>query len=202
MEALTEVENKGNFINIAALFDHEECGSESAQGAGSSILIQSLFRIYKLLTEGKNVPADGFEKTIQSSFLVSADMAHGIHPNYPEKHQSNHAVEINKGVVIKINMNQRYATDLVSSTIIKAIADKAKVPISEFVVRNDSPCGSTIGPIIASKTGIKTVDLGAPMWGMHSIRETCGVLDGAYYRDLFNSFYTNFELIEHNLLRS
>lgn len=146
--------------------------------------------------------ADGFEKTIQSSFLISADMAHAVHPNYSEKHQSNHAVEINKGIVIKINHNQRYATDLVSSSIIKAVAAKGNVPLNEFVVKNDSPCGSTIGPIIASKTGIKTVDLGAPMWGMHSIRETSGVLDGAYYRDLFVSFYTNFEAINHNLLQS
>lgn len=119
-------------------------------------------------------------------------MAHAVHPNYAEKHQSNHAVEINKGIVVKVNMNQRYATDLVSSTLLKAIAQKADVPVSEFVVRNDSPCGSTIGPIIASKTGIKTVDLGGAMWSMHSIRETCGVLDGAYYRDLFKSFYLNF----------
>lgn len=176
-------------------------GSESAQGAGSTILIQSVFRIYKLLTEGKNVAVDGFEKTMQSSFLLSADMAHAVHPNYPEKHQCNHMVEINKGIVIKVNHNQRYATDLVSSTILKAIADKANVPMSEFVVRNDSACGSTIGPIIASKTGIKTVDLGAPMWGMHSIRETCGVLDGAYYRDLFTSFYRNYDFISHDLLR-
>lgn len=85
-------------------------------------MIQSLFRIYKLLTEGKQVGADGFEKTIQSSFFVSADMAHAVHPNYSEKHQSNHAVEINKGIVIKVNANQRYATDLVSSTLIKAVS--------------------------------------------------------------------------------
>lgn len=147
------------------------------------------------------MPADGFEKTIQSSFLISADMAHAVHPNYPEKHQTNHMVEINKGVVVKVNHNQRYATDLVSSTILKAVADKSAVPILEFVVKNDSPCGSTIGPIIASKTGIKTIDLGTPMWGMHSIRETCGVLDGAYYRDLFTSFYRNFDSISHDLLR-
>ncbi len=144
------------------------------------------------MTEGKNVGVDGFEKTIQRSFLISADMAHAVHPNYSEKHQSNHAVEINKGIVIKTNYNQRYATDLVSSSLIKAVAEKGNVPISDFVVKNDSPCGSTIGPIIASKTGIKTVDLGAPMWGMHSIRETGGVLDGVYYRDLFISFYKNF----------
>ena len=129
LESLDESENNGNFVNIAALFDHEECGSDSAQGAGSTILIQSLLRIYKLLTQEKQVPADGFEKTIQSSFFVSADMAHAVHPNYCDKHQSNHAVEINKGIVVKVNMNQRYATDLVSSTLIKAVSQKGNVPI-------------------------------------------------------------------------
>ncbi len=103
-------------------------------------------------------------------------------------------------MVIKINPNQRYATDIVSSSILKAIAKRGEVPVHEFVVKNDSPCGSTIGPIVASKTGIKTVDIGAPMWGMHSIRETCGVLDGVHYRNLFSSFYSHYEHISHDLL--
>lgn len=129
-------------------------------------------------------------------------MAHAVHPNYSEKHHSTHAVGINRGVVAKVNHNQRYASDLISTSLLKILAEKAQVPLQEFVVRNDSPCGSTIGPIIASKTGIKTVDIGAPMWGMHSIRETGGVLDGLYYRELFRSFYLHFESIKHNLLRS
>jgi aspartyl aminopeptidase len=127
-------------------------------------------------------------------------MAHAVHPNYGEKHHPTHAVEINKGVVLKINHNQRYATDIVSGSLLKIVAGKQQVPIQEFVVKNDSPCGSTIGPIISSKTGIKTVDIGAPMWGMHSIRETCGILDGSHYRDLMKSFYDNFESIDHDLL--
>ena len=89
--ALAETENKGSFINIAALFDHEECGSESAQGAGSNIIMQSLRRIYDLLCE-KETAKDNFYKTMQRSFLISADMAHGIHPNYSDKHQVNHQV--------------------------------------------------------------------------------------------------------------
>ena len=89
--ALIDVENKGSFINIAALFDHEECGSESAQGAGSNIIMQSLRRIYDLLCE-KDPSKDTFYKTMQKSFLISADMAHGIHPNYSDKHQVNHQV--------------------------------------------------------------------------------------------------------------
>lgn len=129
LQSLVEVENEGRAINIAALFDHEECGSDSAQGAGSPVILQSIYRIYKLLTAGKDVPVDGFEKTVQSSFWISADMAHAVHPNYAEKHQPNHAIEINKGVVIKTNYNQRYATDLVSSSILKVLGQKADVPI-------------------------------------------------------------------------
>jgi aspartyl aminopeptidase len=129
---------------------------------------------------------------MQRSFLISADMAHSIHPNYSDKHQTNHQVEINKGVVIKLNHNQRYATDIVSSSLFKIIAKQANVPIQEVIVKNDSPCGSTIGPILSSGTGIKTVDVGCAMLGMHSIRETCGTLDGVYYHDIFSSFFSNF----------
>lgn len=88
-----------------------------------------------------------------------------------------------------------------SSSILKILAKKVDVPILEFVVKNDSPCGSTIGPISASRTGIKTIDVGTPMWGMHSIRETCGIIDGVYYRDLFKSFFQHFENLDHDLLR-
>lgn len=146
------------------------------------------------------MPVDNFERTIQRSFFISADMAHAVHPNYSEKHQVAHDVGINKGIVAKVNHNQRYASDLVSTSILKIIAEKYKVPLQEFVVKNDSPCGSTIGPIVSSKTGIKSVDVGAPMWGMHSIRETGGVIDGVYYRDLFTGFYKEFEHINHDLL--
>jgi aspartyl aminopeptidase len=116
-------------------------------------------------------------------------MAHSVHPNYSGKHQANHQVEMNKGVVVKINYNQRYASDLVSTSIFKMLAQKGNVPIQEIITRNDSPTGSTIGPIISSGTGIKTIDVGCAMLGMHSIRETCGILDGAYYQDMFKSFY-------------
>lgn len=122
---------------------------------------------------------------MQKSFLISADMAHGVHPNYSDKHQTNHQVEVNKGVVIKLNHNQRYASDLVSTSLLKIIAKQSKTPLQEVIVKNDSPCGSTIGPILASGTGIKSVDVGCAMLGMHSIRETCGILDGAYYNDIF-----------------
>ena len=151
--------------------------------------MESLRRIYDILCDEKTLQKDNFAKTMHKSFLISADMAHGIHPNYGSKHQQNHQVEINKGVVIKTNPNQRYATDLVSSSIIRMIAQKNNVPVQDFIVRNDSPCGSTIGPILSSGTGMKTIDIGMPMLGMHSIRQTCGVLDTVHYYNLFKGFY-------------
>ena len=108
--------------------------------------------------------------------------------------------KIHEGIVLKINANQRYATDSVGLAIVKSIAAQAGVPLQEFIVRNDSACGSTIGPIIASKAGLKTVDIGAPMLGMHSIRETCGVIDLIYYEKLFSVFFTQYANLSDSLL--
>lgn len=102
--------------------------------------------------------------------------------------------------MIKTNYNQRYATDLVSTSIFKILASKANAPWQEMIFKNDSPCGSTIGPIIAAGTGIKTIDVGPSLFGMHSIRETCGIIDGCYYQDTFRSFYDNYEKVSHDLL--
>jgi aspartyl aminopeptidase len=118
-------------------------------------------------------------------------MAHAVHPNYSEKHQRQHMPVIHGGIIVKINHNQRYATDVVSSSALKVLAAKADVPLQEFIVRNDSLCGSTIGPLISAQAGIKTVDIGAPMLSMHSIRESCGVVDLLYYKQLFNVFFVD-----------
>lgn len=141
-----------------------------------------------------------YYRAIRQSFLVSADMAHGVHPNYSEKHQPLHAPKIHQGIVLKINANQRYMTDTVSASILRTVAQKAGVPLQDFIVKNDSPCGSTIGPMMAAKAGIKTADIGAPMLGMHSIRETCGVIDLVHYRKLFLSFFEQYSSIQNTLL--
>ena len=107
---------------------------------------------------------------------------------------------IHQGIIVKINHNQRYATDVVSSSALKVLASKADVPLQEFIVRNDSPCGSTIGPLISAQAGIKTVDIGAPMLSMHSIRESCGVVDMLYYKQLFNAFFTDGARVISDLL--
>ncbi|GMQ09807.1 hypothetical protein CsSME_00053062 [Camellia sinensis var. sinensis] len=132
------------------------------------------------------------EKAIQRSFLVSADMAHALHPNYMDKHEDNHQPKLHGGLVIKHNANQRYATNAVTSFIFREIAIKHNLPIQDFVVRNDMPCGSTIGPILASGTGIRTVDIGAPQLSMHSIREMCGVDDVKHSYEHFKAFFQEF----------
>jgi aspartyl aminopeptidase len=183
-----------SYINFAALFDHEEIGSTSQQGADSNLLATTTQRIFKLLSqEQKDTKVDSYEKALKRSFLISADMAHSVHPNYPEKHQVDHKVKMNQGIVVKTNAQQRYTSDSTSSTILRALALKADIPVQEFVARNDMPCGSTIGPMSSSVTGIKTVDIGAPQLAMHSCREMCGVLDGYYYNHLFQAFYNEFE---------
>ncbi|WP_457749590.1 M18 family aminopeptidase [Sulfurimonas sp.] len=146
--------------------DHEEVGSESVSGAGGSFLENTLHRMF-----------DDYEEYIQmlrSSLMVSADNAHAIHPNYPAKHDANHAPHINKGVVIKVNANQRYASS--ATTISKFMNTAAALgePLQHFVTRSDMGCGSTIGPITAARLGIDTIDVGLPTWAMHSIRELAG----------------------------
>lgn len=154
-------------------------------------------RIFDCL--GGKVQEDYF-RAIHRSLLLSADMAHAVHPNYSEKHHANHAPKMQAGIVIKINANQRYMTDSVGQAIIKTLANKVDVPIQEFIVRNDSLCGSTIGPLMASKCGMKTIDIGGPMLAMHSIRETCGVVDLLYYQRLFAVFFEEYSELSEKLL--
>jgi len=146
--------------------DHEEVGSESTSGAGGSFLENTLRRMFTEYEE--------YVTMTRTSLMVSADNAHAIHPNYPSKHDSKHVPYINKGVVIKINANQRYASN--SNTIARFIktANEMSEPIQKFVTRSDMGCGSTIGPITATRIGIETIDVGLPTYAMHSIRELSG----------------------------
>ena len=121
--------------------------------------------------------------------LVSADMAHAFHPNYQEKHEENHRPGMNQGVVIKQNANQRYATTSFTTLVLREAARLSNTPLQEFVVRNDSPCGSTIGPMLSAKLGLRTVDVGNPQLSMHSIREQCGTSDISHAIDLFEVYY-------------
>nr|CAB3500787.1 unnamed protein product [Digitaria exilis] len=176
-------------VRMVALFDHEEVGSDSAQGAGSPAMLDALSRITGSFNSSNSML---LEKAIQRSFLVSADMAHALHPNYMDKHEENHQPKMHGGLVIKHNANQRYATNAVTAFIFREIAERHQLPIQDFVVRNDMACGSTIGPILASGVGIRTVDIGAPQLSMHSIREMCAVDDISHSYEHFKAYFEEF----------
>jgi len=181
--ALAELGRIGNAgphtTPVLVLYDHEEIGSESATGASSQLLLSLLERIgYSL-----GADRDQFLTSLNRSIAVSADGAHATHPNYVDKHDPNHNIELNRGVVVKRNANQRYATDALSEAFMIAVCREAAVPLQQYIHRNDLPCGSTIGPITAARLGMPTVDLGAPQLSMHSIRETAGTIDAIYLAD-------------------
>nr|AME15511.1 aspartyl aminopeptidase [Actinomucor elegans] len=195
-----DIENDTN-IRIAALFDNEEVGSMTAHGADSNLLPVTLQRLANTrVVDAKDVSLTAFEESIHKSILVSADMAHAIHPNYADRHEENHRPEMHKGTVIKINANQRYATTAVTSMVLKELAKKHQIPIQEFVVRNDSSCGSTIGPMLSAKLGLRTVDVGNPQLSMHSIRETGGTDDVKHGIDLLRVFYEEFAVLEQRFI--
>lgn len=161
--------------------DHEEVGSMSSVGAQGPMLAQVIARIVPEQEERAQM--------LRRSLLISVDNAHAIHPNYIDKHDSNHGPLLNAGAVIKQNVNQRYATNSETSALIHDIANRENIPLQSFVVRSDMACGSTIGPITAAELGVRTLDLGMPQLAMHSIRELAGVKDLEYMVNLLSYFY-------------
>jgi len=178
-------------IRMVALFDNEEIGSSSTMGAASNMMSSVLQRL--------NGPKN-YDIAIRKSILISCDMAHAIHPNYPEKHEGRHRPSMHKGLVLKQNANQRYATSAVSSFHLKEIAERHNIPLQKFVVRNDTGCGSTIGPILACNTGIRTVDVGVAQLAMHSVREMCGTFDLVSSYQLFKLFFKEFAALDNSLI--
>src|SRR5574343_1166798 len=161
---------------LCAFFDHEEVGSESASGAGGSFVQDVIAR----LAAGAGLDGEDQRRMLARSFFISADMAHGWHPNFPAAYEPCHHALVNAGPVIKSNANQRYSTNAETAARFMALCDKASVPCQQYAHRTDLGCGSTIGPILAARLGIPSVDVGSPMWAMHSIRESAGVLDHAW----------------------
>ena len=161
--------------------DHEEVGSMSAVGAQGPFLRTVLERLCR--------SDEDYARMVVNSSMISADNAHGVHPNYVDKHDGNHGPILNEGPVIKTNANQRYATNSETSVLFKHLCDLADVPVQSFVVRSDMACGSTIGPITASEIGVKTVDVGVPTFAMHSIRELAGRWDAFYLYRVLKQFY-------------
>ena len=172
ISALLET-SAGQATQVVALFDHEEVGSESATGAAGPFLEHSLEQIAASL----DISRVGFLQTLRKSSCISADNAHAVHPNYPERHDLANAPLINHGPALKLNSNQRYATSSKSAALFIAACKRAKVAHQVFISRNNLPCGTTIGPITATRLGIDTVDVGVPQLSMHSAREVCGVKD-------------------------
>jgi len=163
--------------------DHEEVGSASAAGAEGTFLKDVLERITKA--------GEARLRTFARSLLVSTDNAHGIHPNYPDRHESNHGPLLNRGPAIKHNANQRYATNSETAGYFKSLCKRAGVPYQEFVNRADMACGSTIGPITAKEIGVRTLDVGVPTFAMHSIRELAGTADAFSLMTVLTAFYTD-----------
>lgn len=175
------IDSKDEQYCFAVCNDHEECGSSSTSGAAGTFLKDVLSRVCGIGEE--------FIRTMHHSSLISADNAHALHPNFTDRHDGNHAPLINKGPVVKINTNQRYATNSLSSAKFLALCQEEDIPVQKFVARSDLGCGSTIGPITATLLGIETLDIGLPTFGMHSIRELAGSLDAHWlYRALLAYF--------------
>lgn len=160
---------------VVALFDHEEVGSESIHGAAGPRLEWILRSLHE--RDGRSGDDNSFHAALAASLCVSADCAHAVHPNYPERHETNHRPIVNQGLVIKINNNQRYATSDETAASFAETCHRAGVAVQTFVSRNNMPCGSTIGPIASTRLGIPTVDVGVPQLSMHSARELCGAKD-------------------------
>lgn len=160
---------------VLACFDHEEIGSCSSKGAEGSFLPDILERIALATQVGR----EDYQRALAKSFLISADMAHAYQPNFPAAFDADHKIKVNQGPVIKINANQRYASTSASVALFTRWCEIAGVPYQQYAHRTDLACGSTIGPIVSASLGIQTVDIGCPLWAMHSVRESAGVKDHA-----------------------
>ena len=181
LAAKDQVEHQAGDILVLAAFNHEEVGSASTAGAGGPLLERVLTKV----AAGFGDPAE----IIANSIQVSADAAHAVHPNYPGKHDPTHHPLINRGPVLKINANQRYASNAATEAEWILACRAAGVPHQTFVGNNAVPCGSTIGPISSTRLGLPTVDVGVPLLSMHSARELCGVDDMDYFVRALSAFY-------------
>jgi aspartyl aminopeptidase len=186
LQALLDNANlQSGSTRVCALFDHEEIGSESNKGADGSFLPDVLGRIALATAAG----GEDYARALAKSFMISADMAHAYQPNFPNAYDPGHKVTVNKGPVIKINANHNYSSESVSAAMFVDWCEQAGVPYQKYSHRCDLPCGSTIGPITSAKLGIRSIDVGNPMWAMHSIRESAGVLDHDYMIRVMKRFF-------------
>lgn len=173
-----------NVIRVVALFDHEEIGSVSESGAESAITEKLLHAFGR----AAGLDEQNFAQTLARSIFLSADMAHGLHPNFADKHDSENRPRLGGGVTLKINQNRRYATSAATQAVFADICRMHGIASQIYTHRNDLPCGSTIGPAVSARLGMQTLDVGIAMLGMHSIRETCAWEDLAQYQNFMAAF--------------
>lgn len=171
-------------IPVLAIFDHEEVGSVSERGAASELLPTVLERVVHSLGGDR----DTFARAMARTVIASGDMAHATHPNYTDRHEPDHQIRLGGGPVLKVNNQLRYATGAPGAAAFALACEQAGVPMQRFVTRSDLPCGSTVGPVTAARTGAETVDFGAPMLSMHSARELTSVDDMAMYVAALGAF--------------
>ena len=176
-----------NVTKIMAIFDNEETGSGTKQGAASPVLANILRRI----TLNNGIDEEGFYRAIAQSFMISADNAHATHPNYVEKQDITNHPQIGKGPVVKINANCKYMTDGHSSAVFIELCRKAGVPYQYFVNHSDIAGGSTLGNILTSQIDIDGVDMGNALWAMHSAMETASIADQDYTIKAFTEFFNS-----------
>lgn len=186
LQALLATEPVDGVVPVLALFDHEEIGSTSERGAQSDLLSTVLERVVLARGGGR----DDLHRMVAGSVCASGDMAHATHPNYSDRHEPLHTITVGGGPVLKINVNLRYATDAAGAAEFQSACDRAGVPLQRYEHRADLPCGSTIGPLSAARTGMLTVDVGAPQLAMHSAREVMGSADVDQYTRALTAFLT------------
>lgn len=184
LEALLAASGSGPAVPVLVLFDHEEVGSASDRGAQSDFLLTTLERVVL----GWGGDRQDLLRLLAASMVASADMAHATHPNYPDRHEPGHHILVNGGPVLKVQPNLRYATEGATAAAFELACRQAGVPLQRYEHRADLPCGSTIGPLTAARTGIPTVDVGAPQLAMHSARELMGADDVASYSAALQAF--------------
>ena len=186
-------------VCLVNLFDHEECGSLSAQGAGANVVADTIERILRGVAAGMGAGAVDIRelafRAARRSLILSADNSHAVHPNYAEKHPCLDPPMLNRGPVVKHNVNQRYASDTEGTAVVLLLGQTHGIPVQEFVIRQDTNCGTTIGPMTGAHTGIRTVDIGNAQLGMHSIREMVGAADIEHMTRLIAAFFTDYSKI-------